>query len=121
MGVYMSSSATAKYKDRIRQDLIKLAKAGRSISYGDLAAPYNMDPHYELPAVLGLICEEDHLRNNQVPMISCLVGSMLDPKTKHYVPGQGFFKLAETLGKENVFDQDTFLKAERARTFNFWK
>ena len=112
----------AYYDKTIRDYLIKYAKIGRTINYGDLNN--NLDLHYdlslsyerhELGEQLGDISLHEHEEGR--PLLSSIVIST------DGVSGVGFFEMAEEL---LLFDptkttKKKFLEQEQKKVFEYWK
>lgn len=110
-------------EERIRRELIDFVKIGDSnasfVRYQPLAdkfgVPYgNIGERERLHTMLGHISEYEF--QNGRPLLSVIV------VTGDLTPGQGFFKLARTLGKQRPDeDNDSFHIQERRVLFNYWK
>lgn len=110
-------------EEQIRRELIGFVKIGDKnasfVRYKALAdklyIPYgNIGERERLHSMLGHISEYEF--QNGRPLLSVIV------VTGDLTPGQGFFKLARTLGKQRPDeDNDNFHFRERKALFDFWK
>jgi hypothetical protein len=108
---------------QIRQELIDFVKIGDNdnsfVRYKALADKFgilyrNIGERETLHAMLGHISEYEF--QNGRPFLSVIV------VTGDLTPGQGFFTMARTLGKQRPDeDNDSFHIRERQAVFDYWK
>ena len=105
--------------------LIELARGNRSISYQKLSDQCNLgydmhnpDDRNKIGSLLGEISTEEH--GNGRPLISVLVF-----RDDTNIPGDGFFELAQKLGKYNGSDnqiaKDNFFVSEFRNVCEYWQ
>ena len=105
----------------LRAALISLAREGRSVTYGDLAARVPVPPPHRIHrltlALEGLV-REDHAAGR--PLIAALAVS----KVGAAIPGRGFFHLLVELGRYDGPDRGPEAEAahgaELARALAYW-
>ena len=103
----------------IFRKLVACAKAGDILSYSEIAplAGLNMEnpaDRLELGAILGEISESEHAKGH--PLLSAIVLHKNDS-----VAGDGFFKLASSLGLFLGGDKVSFLINEIKRVHAHWQ
>lgn len=99
-------------------EMIRVARAGETVTYGTLAALVGLNIHSRgdrrtLVHLIAAICHEEHAAGR--PML-CTVVVRADTGR----PGKGFFTVARALGREVGLDEATFLRSELARTHAYW-
>jgi len=104
-------------KEEIRKILIARAKSQNLISYSELASQImtiEIEPHaYALHEMLGEISiDEDNAGRGLLTVLVVRKGNMM--------PGQGFFNLAESRGRDTI-NKLKFLAEETNRVFAQWK
>jgi len=108
-------------KQIIRQKLIELAKAMKTIAYSDLAAQLeisydNIDERNQFHALLGEV-SEDEIKAGR-PMLSVLVHHKNDVLRR---PGKGFFDLASLQGQILPGEKDLdFQFRMMNKCFDYW-
>ena len=106
----------------MKRKLIELAKNNDPMGYQKFSDEFQLgyDMHYDedrklIGEVLGEISESEH--SEGLPLLSVFIQH---ENTK--LPGNGFFKMAERLGRfmPNFMDRTQFVKRERADAYNYW-
>ncbi len=103
----------------IRNILIKAAQERKVIYYSQVGETVNLsmgNPHHrtQLGRILTEISSEEH--ENGRPLLAAIVVHKDNKK-----PGEGFFNLAKSLGKQKPNENDdTFCKMEKERVFDEW-
>ena len=101
-------------RDRIRNELIRAAKAGETRYYkcvGKMVSMGSRDPN--LHRLLDSISKAENACGR--PLLSALVIRVVE-----LYPGQGFFTMAKELGKYQGGDDENFAKEERRRVHEYW-
>lgn len=104
-------------KDEIRRVLVQRAKLRAMIPYSELVAlvpSVDFTPHdRRLFAILGQVSIEEHQQGR--PLLSVLVVH----KTGDMQPGEGFFELAESLGRDTKDVLKAWI-AEVQKVYQHW-
>lgn len=104
--------------ERIAARLRSVARAGRTVTYNDLAAVVGWDMDdptaaREVAGILRAISTAEHGAGR--PLLSVVVVGV---KTGR--PGKGFFKLAQRLGRYDGADDEAFFAQELRRVHAHW-
>ena len=115
----MDDRAGAGSVERIAARLRAVARAGRTVTYNDLAAAVGLemdDPAAagELAGILRAISTAEHAAGR--PLLSVVVVG-----TKTGRPGKGFFKLAQRLGCYDGAADGAFFAQELRRVHEHWR
>ena len=110
--------AGAGSTERIAARLRAVARAGRTVTYNDLAAVVGLDMDdpaaaREVAGILRAISTVEHGAGR--PLLSVVVVGV---KTGR--PGKGFFKLAQRLGRYDGADDEAFFAQELRRVHAQW-
>jgi len=102
----------------IYERLKEVARAGRTITYGEIAPMAELDmsnpvDRNEIAAILVAISTTEHQEGR--PLLSAVV---VRSDTRY--PGKGFFKLAQDLGIYDRSDDLAFFVQELARVHEYW-
>ncbi len=111
--------AGAGNAERIGARLRAVARAGRTVTYNDLAAVVGWDMDdpaaaREIAGILRAISMAEHAAGR--PLLSVVV---VGAKTGR--PGKGFFKLAQRLGRYDGAADGTFFAQELRRAHGHWR
>jgi hypothetical protein len=106
----------------VRDEMIRAARNGGTITYGDMADIMGLPPrgHHmakEVGQMSGEISEDEHIQ--QRPMLSAVAIS-----AGRRMPGPGFFGLARELGQlqgSSEQDERRFWEAEKAAVYDTWR
>ena len=103
----------------IYERLKEVARAGQTITYGEIAPMANLDmespaDRNEISRILGAISEREHEEGR--PLLSAVV--ML---ADIGYPGKGFFTLARELGLYDGADDLAFFVRELRRVHEYWQ
>ena len=114
-----SDRAGAGSVERIAARLRAVARAGRTVTYNDLAAVVGLDMDdpaaaREVAGILRAISTAEHAAGR--PLLSAVV---VGAKTGR--PGKGFFKLAQRLGRYDGAADRAFFAQELRRVHEHWQ
>jgi len=121
----MTTTVISKYRGSkeyslVYCELITAARSRQTVTYERVAELMGLPPrgHYmgaEVGHLLGEISEDEH--HNGRPMLSAIAVSVMTG-----MPGDGFFKLARSLGKLGASDSEReFWEKERDAVYATWK
>lgn len=99
--------------------LIKVARQGKTVTYGEIAPLANLDmskpnDRNSISWILGEIAESEHKKGH--PMLSAVV-----VLARIGYPSKGFFKLAKELEIFDGSDDLGFFVKELKKVHDFWK
>lgn len=116
--IFVGKSMMDAATQAIYQEILRVARSGGITTYADIAPLAELDMsllHHRtrIGSILGEISRAEHRAGR--PMLSAVV--ILADRNR---PGQGFFRLAKTLGLHTGGDELQFWVQELQRVHDYW-